>query len=86
MGITPELAKEQDPIWMAGSTMFSAWLFQDAVSGATYINMVTCLMSLMVMGFTPLVVDCSMSCPPGRGGHGFQLDPHPAKQQLFALY
>ena len=49
-----------DPIWVAGSTMFSASLFQDAVSGTTYINMVTCSMSLVGLRLTPLAVAHSM--------------------------
>ena len=69
-GVPPELAEEQDPIRMVGSIMFSAWLLQDSVSGATYINMVTCSMSLVDWGVTPSVVDCSMPTA-GRGGHGF---------------
>ena len=40
--------------------MFSARLFQDANSGTTYIDMVTCSMSLVGLGVTPLVGDCSM--------------------------
>ena len=60
MGIPPEMAEEQGPIWMVGSTMFSTQLFQDSVLGATYIDMVTCSMSLVDMGFTPLAVDHSM--------------------------
>ena len=61
MGVPPELAEEQDSIWMVVSTMFSTWLFQDSVSGATYINMVTWSISLVGMGFTPLALDHSMS-------------------------
>ena len=34
MGIPLELANVQDPIWIVGSTKFSARLFQDAVSGS----------------------------------------------------
>ena len=60
MGVPPELAKEQDPIWVVGSTMFSARLFQDVVSGTMYIDMMTCLMSLVGLEVTPLVVDHSM--------------------------
>ena len=58
--ICPELAEEQDAIWVVGSTMFSVWLFQDVVSGTTYIDMMTCLMSLVGFRVTPSVVDCSM--------------------------
>ena len=60
MGVPPELAKEQDPIRMVGSTMLSAQLFQDSMSGATYIDVVTCSMSLVGLGSTPLAVDCCM--------------------------
>ena len=63
MGVPPELVEEQDPIRMVVSMMFSSWLLQDSMSGATYINMVTCSMSLVGMGFTPLVVDHSMPSP-----------------------
>ena len=59
-GIPLELAKEQDPIWVAGSTMFSARLFHDVVSGTTYINMVTCSITLVGLGYTPSVVYHSM--------------------------
>ena len=60
MGVPPKLDKEQDCIQMVGSTMFFAQLFQDSVSGPTYTDMVTCSMSLVGMGFTPSMVDCSM--------------------------
>ena len=53
-------AKEQGPIWIVGSTMFSARLLQDVVSGTTYINMVTSSMSLVDLGVTPSVGDCSI--------------------------
>ena len=59
-GVPPELAKEQDLIQVAGSTMLSARLFQYVVSDYTYIDMVTCLMSLVGLGFTSLAVDHSM--------------------------
>ena len=59
-GIPLELAKEQGPIQMVGSTMFSARLLQDAVSGTTFIDMVSYSMSLVGLGVTPLVGDCSM--------------------------
>ena len=36
MGIPLEPAKEQGPIWIAGSMMFSAWLLQDSMSGVTF--------------------------------------------------
>ena len=60
MGVLPELVEELDPIRLVGSTMFSAWLLQDSMLGAIYINIVTCSMSLVGLGVTPLVVDHSM--------------------------
>ena len=60
MGILLELAEEQGPIQIVGSTMFSTRLIQDTVSGSTYINMLTCSMSLVGLGVTPSVGDCSM--------------------------
>ena len=56
-GVLPELVKDQSPIQMMGSTMFSTQLFQDATSGAMYINMVTCSMNLAGMGYIPPVED-----------------------------
>ena len=49
-GIPPELAEDQSPIEMVGSTMFSAWLFQDVTSWSMCINMVTCSMNLVGIG------------------------------------
>ena len=60
MSIPPELAEEQGPIQIAGSTMFSTRLIQDAISGSTYINMMTYSLSLVGLGVTPLVGDHSM--------------------------
>ena len=60
IGLPLELAKEQDPIWVVGSTMFSTRLFKDAVSGTMYIDMMTCSMSQIGLGATLLAVDCSM--------------------------
>ena len=60
MGVPPELAEDHDPIMMVGSTMFSTQLLQDSMSGATYINMVTCSMSLVGLGVTLSAVDCFM--------------------------
>ena len=65
-GVPPELAKEQDPVRMVESTMLSAQLFQDSMLGATYINMVTCSMSLVDLGVTPSVVVCSMPALLGK--------------------
>ena len=59
-GCSPELAKEQEPIRMAGYPMFFIFLFQDSMSGATYINIVTCSMSLVGLGSTSSAVDCSI--------------------------
>ena len=59
-GIPSELAEQQDPIWVPRSTMFSARLLQDTISGSTYINMMACSMSLVVLGVTHLVGDHSI--------------------------
>ena len=48
-------AEEQSPIQIAESTMFSAQFLQDSLSGATYIDMMTCSMSLVVLRVTSLV-------------------------------
>ena len=37
------------------------------MSGATYLDMVTCSMSLVGLGVTPSVVNCSMSALLGEG-------------------
>ena len=55
-----EPAGEQGPIWIAESTMFSAQFCQDSLSGATYIDMMTCSMSPVGLGVTPLAGDCPM--------------------------
>ena len=60
VGIPPELDREQGPIQVAGSSMLSTRLIQDMISGSTYINVMTCSMSLMGLGVTPSVGDCSM--------------------------
>ena len=60
MGIPPELAEEQGPIQVVGSAMFSDRLVQDMISGSTYIDVITCSMSLVGLGVTPLVGDHSM--------------------------
>ena len=54
MSIPLEPYKEQGPIQIAESMMFATQLLQDPMSGATYINM-TCSMSLVGLGDTPLV-------------------------------
>ena len=66
-GVPPELVEEQDPARMVESTMFSAQLLQDSVSGATYMDMVTCSMSLVGFGVTPSTVDCCMPALQGEG-------------------
>ena len=66
MGVPPELAKEQDPIRMMVSMMFSAQLLQDSVSGATYIDMVICSLSLVGLVVTPSVFDHSMPALQGE--------------------
>ena len=65
--LPPELVEEQEPIRMMGSTMFSAQLLQDVVSGATYTNMVTCCMSLVGLGVMSMVVECFMPTLLGEG-------------------
>ena len=60
VGIPPKLAGEQGPIQVVGSAMFSARLVQDMISGSTYIDVMTCSMSLVGLGVTPLAGDCSM--------------------------
>ena len=50
MGIPPELAKDQGPIQMVGSTLLSAQLFQETTSCTMCIDMVTCLMNLVGVG------------------------------------
>ena len=60
MGIPPELAKEQGPIWIVGPPVFFTGLIQDAISGSTYMNMMTCSMSLVGLRVTPSVGDQSM--------------------------
>ena len=77
-GIPLELAREQDPIWIVGPIMFSAKLFQDTVSGSTYINMMTCSMSLMGLGVTPLVGDHSMPALLGEEDTDFNQVPLPS--------
>ena len=59
----PELAEDGGPIQMVGSTMLSAWLFQDVTSGAMFINMVTCSMNLIGIGFIPMVDDPHLHPP-----------------------
>ena len=60
VGIQLELAKEKGPIKVVGPAMFSARLVQDTISGSTYINVMTCSMSLVGLGVTPLAGDHSM--------------------------
>ena len=59
-GIPPELAKEQGPIQVEGSTMFSTRPVQDVISDSTYSDMMTCSMSIVDLRVTPLAGDCSM--------------------------
>ena len=56
-GIPPELAKDQGPIQMVGSSMLSTQLFMDATSGAMCIDMVMYLMNLVCMGLNPMEDD-----------------------------
>ena len=57
-GIPPELAEEQSPIQMVGSTMHSAQLFQSTTSGAMCIDMITCSMNLVDLGTVPPADNC----------------------------
>ena len=57
-GVPPELAEDQGPIQMVGSSMLSAQLFRDTTSEATCIGMVTCSMNLVGMGHNPTMDDC----------------------------
>ena len=54
-----EPAEEQGAIWIAESMVSSRFL-QDSLLGPTCINVMTCSMSLVGLGVTPLVGDCSM--------------------------
>ena len=60
VGIPQGLAEEQDPIQVVGSAMFFARPVQDMISSSTYINVMTCSMSLVGLGVTPSAGDCSM--------------------------
>ena len=57
-GIPSELAEDQGPIQMVGSSMLSGHLFQDATSGTMCIDMVTCSVSLVVVGLNPMADEC----------------------------
>ena len=59
-GIPLELAKEQGSIQAAGFTTFPARLVQDMISGSTYIDMMTCSMSLVELEITSPAGDCSI--------------------------
>ena len=54
-GIPQELAKDQGPIQMIGSSTISTHLFRDSASGVMCINMVTCAMSLVGVELDPMV-------------------------------
>ena len=56
-GIPLELAEDQSPIQMIGSSMMSAYLVRDLTLGAICIDMVTCSMNLMGMGLNPTADD-----------------------------
>ena len=62
-GIPPELAEDQGPIQMVGSSMLSTQLFRDATSGAICIDMVTCSMSLVCIGLNPMADDHHIPTP-----------------------
>ena len=57
-GSSLELAKDQGPIQMIGSSTISTCLFRDSASGAMCIDMVTCSMSLAGMALYPQVDGC----------------------------
>ena len=59
-GIPPEVAEDQGPIQIVGSTMLCTQLFQNATSRAMCIDMVTCLMNLVGMGIVLPVDDSSI--------------------------
>ena len=71
-GIPLELAKDQGPVQMVGSSMLSTWLFRDATSGTMCIHMVMHLMSLVGLGLNPMVDDCHV--------------PTSEKQQIWTRY
>ena len=60
-GIPPEVAKDQSPIQMVGSIMFSAQLFKDVTSRAMCIKMVTCSMNLEGVEIIPPLDDHAIS-------------------------
>ena len=57
-GIPLELAEDQGPIQIVGSSMVSPHLFRDSALGAICIDMVTCSVSLVGMGLDPMMDDC----------------------------
>ena len=57
--IPPELAREQGPIQVVGSAMFSTRLVQDTISSSTSFDVMTCSVSLVGLRVTPLVGDHS---------------------------
>ena len=61
---SPDLAEDQSPIQMVGSSMFSTSLFQYVTSTAMCINMVICLMNLVGMGIAPPGKWPPHPCPP----------------------
>ena len=52
-----EVAKDQDPIQMIGSSIVSTHLFRDSASGAMCIDLVMCSLSLVGMGLDPTADD-----------------------------
>ena len=69
----PELTKGQGPLQMVGSMMAMmvfTQLFQYVMSGTTYIDLVTCSMSLVGLGL-PLDGQLPYAHTGGMGRHGF---------------
>ena len=59
--VPQELTEGQGPLaGTAMAMMISTWLCQDMTSGITYVDMVTCSMSLVGLGATPAAVEHAM--------------------------
>ena len=71
--VPSELTKRLVPlVGTMMATMVSMWLCQDVMSGITYVDMVTCSMSFVGLGATPMVVDLPM--PTLEGWEGMDSD------------
>ena len=57
IGITPEEAKDHDPIEIMRSSMITACLFRHLASGAMYIDILTCTLNIVDMGFDAIADD-----------------------------